>query len=56
TLIVSLSIGLTTIFNKVRGDIALLLAMLIKGFPKASNYFLSYVLLQLLLVSTGALL
>ena len=56
TLIVSLSAGLTTIFDEVRGDAASLPATLAKSFPKASNYFLSYVLLQSLSVSAGALL
>jgi hypothetical protein len=55
TLVVSLSAGVTTIANEVasRGSLA---ATLAKNLPKASNYFLSYVLLQALSVSANALL
>jgi hypothetical protein len=55
TLVVSLAAGLTAIANEVaRG--ASLAATLAKNLPKASNYFLSYLLLQALSVSAGSLL
>lgn len=53
TLVVSLAAGLTAIANEIaRG--ALLAATLAKNLPKASNYFLSYLLLQALSVSAGS--
>jgi hypothetical protein len=55
TLIVSLSAGLTTIVNEVASG-GSLVATLAKNLPKASNYFVSYVLLQALSVSANALL
>jgi hypothetical protein len=55
TLVVSLAAGLTAIANEIaRG--ASLAATLAKNLPKASNYFLSYLLLQALSVSAGSLL
>ncbi|RII05511.1 hypothetical protein CUC08_Gglean010203 [Alternaria sp. MG1] len=55
TLVVSLAAGLTAIANEMaRG--ASLAATLAKNLPKASNYFLSYLLLQALSVSAGSLL
>jgi hypothetical protein len=55
TLVVSLSAGVTTIVNEMAngGSLAETLA---KNLPKASNYFLSYVLLQALSVSASSLL
>lgn len=55
TLLVSLSAGLTTIANEV-GHGASLVMVLAKNLPKASNYFLSYILLQALSSSSNALL
>ncbi|CAN9211103.1 unnamed protein product [Alternaria alternata] len=55
TLVVSLAAGLTAIANEiVRG--ASLAATLAKNLPKASNYFLSYLLLQALSLSASSLL
>jgi hypothetical protein len=55
TLVVSLSAGLTAIANEmVHG--ASLAATLAKNLPKASNYFLSYILLQGLSISANSLL
>ncbi|CAN9393426.1 unnamed protein product [Alternaria alternata] len=55
TLVVSLAAGLTAIANEIaRG--ASLAATLAKNLPKASNYFLFYLLLQALSVSAGSLL
>ncbi|CAN9245446.1 unnamed protein product [Alternaria alternata] len=55
TLVVSLAAGLTAIANEIaRG--ASLAATLAKNLPKASNYFLSYLLLQALSLSAGSLL
>ena len=55
TLVVSLSAGLTTITNEMASG-APLAATLAKNLPKASNYFLSYLLLQGLSVSASSLL
>lgn len=55
TLVVSLSAGLTAIANEMASG-ASLAATLAKNLPKASNYFLSYLLLQALSVSAGSLL
>jgi hypothetical protein len=55
TLVVSLSAGLTTIANEMAHG-ASLAATLAKNLPKASNYFLSYVLLQALSISAHSLL
>jgi hypothetical protein len=55
TLVVSLSAGLTTIANEMAHG-ASLAATLAKNLPKASNYFLSYVLLQALSISARSLL
>ncbi|KAF2008347.1 DUF221-domain-containing protein [Aaosphaeria arxii CBS 175.79] len=55
TVIISLSAGLTTIVNEASDSISIA-ALLAKNLPKASNYFLSYVLLQALSVGSQALL
>jgi len=55
TLVVSLSAGLTTITNKMASG-APLAATLARNLPKASNYFLFYLLLQGLSVSASSLL
>jgi hypothetical protein len=55
TLVVSLSAGLTAITNEMAHG-ALLAATLAKNLPKASNYFLSYILLQGLSISASSLL
>jgi hypothetical protein len=55
TLVVSLSAGLTTIANEMAHG-ASLAATLAKNLPKASNYFLSYILLQALSISANSLL
>jgi hypothetical protein len=55
TLLVSLSAGLTAIVNEIASG-GFVAATLAKNLPKASNYFLSYVLLQALSVSANALL
>ena len=55
TLVVSLSAGLTTIANEMAYG-ASLAATLAKNLPKASNYFLSYILLQALSISAKSLL
>ncbi|EUC40045.1 hypothetical protein COCMIDRAFT_109764, partial [Bipolaris oryzae ATCC 44560] len=55
TLVVSLSAGLTTIANEMKHG-ALLAGTLAKNLPKASNYFLSYILLQALSISANSLL
>lgn len=55
TLIISLSAGLTAITNEVANG-GSLPAALAKNLPKASNYFLSYILLQALSVSGNSLL
>jgi hypothetical protein len=55
TLVVSLSAGVTTIANEMASG-GSLVATLAKNLPKASNYFLSYVILQALSVSANSLL
>jgi hypothetical protein len=55
TVVVSLSAGVTAIANEM-ADGGSLPATLAKNLPKASNYFLSYVLLQALSVSANSLL
>jgi hypothetical protein len=52
---VSLAAGLTAIANKIAQG-ASLAATLAKNLLKASNYFLSYLLLQALSLSAGSLL
>ncbi|CAE7219857.1 RSN1 7TM multi-domain protein [Pyrenophora teres f. teres] len=55
TLVVSLSAGLTAIANEMASG-ASLAVTLAKNLPKASNYFISYILLQALSVSANSLL
>ncbi|KAJ6280863.1 hypothetical protein J3E71DRAFT_178613 [Bipolaris maydis] len=55
TLVVSLSAGLTAIANEIASG-APLAATLAKNLPKASNYFISYILLQGLSISANSLL
>ncbi|EMD66414.1 hypothetical protein COCSADRAFT_169357 [Bipolaris sorokiniana ND90Pr] len=55
TLVVSLSAGLTAIANEMKHG-ASLAGTLAKNLPKASNYFLSYILLQALSISANSLL
>jgi hypothetical protein len=55
TLVVSLSAGVTTIANEM-AEGGSLVETLAKNLPKASNYFLSYVLLQALSISASSLL
>lgn len=55
TLVVSLSAGLTSIVNEIASGQSMP-ATLAKNLPKASNYFLSYVLLQALSASANSLL
>ena len=55
TLVVSLSAGLTAIANEMAHG-ASLAGTLAKNLPKASNYFLSYILLQALSISANSLL
>ncbi|KAL6153207.1 hypothetical protein ACJQWK_11673 [Exserohilum turcicum] len=55
TLVVSLSAGLTAIANEIAGG-APLPATLAKNLPKASNYFISYIVLQGLSISANSLL
>ncbi|KAI1551660.1 integral membrane protein [Pyrenophora tritici-repentis] len=55
TVVISLSAGLTAIANEMTHG-ASLAATLAKNLPKASNYFLSYILLQGLSISANALL
>ncbi|EMD65816.1 hypothetical protein COCSADRAFT_87177 [Bipolaris sorokiniana ND90Pr] len=55
TLVVSLSAGLTAIANEMAHG-ASLAVTLAKNLPKASNYFLSYILLQAFSISANSLL
>ncbi|KAJ6201955.1 hypothetical protein J3E72DRAFT_182161 [Bipolaris maydis] len=55
TLVVSLSAGVTAIANEMMHG-ASLAGTLAKNLPKASNYFLSYILLQALSISANSLL
>jgi hypothetical protein len=55
TLVVSLSAGLTAIANEIASG-AWLAATLAKNLPKASNYFISHILLQALSISASSLL
>ena len=55
-LVVSLSAGFTTVIKELRSNVTSVPVALAKNLPKASNYFFSYMLLQGLSVSAGALL
>ena len=54
-LVVSISSGITTIISQITHDPQSVPAILAQNLPKASNYFFSYLLLQALSVSAGAL-
>ena len=54
-LVVSISSGITTIISQITHDPQSVPAILAQNLPKASNYFFSYMLLQALSVSAGAL-
>ena len=55
-LVVSISSGITTILKQLTGNPISVPSLLAQNLPKASNYFFSYMLLQALSVSSGALL
>ncbi|KAL9129879.1 MAG: hypothetical protein Q9217_001779 [Psora testacea] len=55
-LVVSVSATLATVFSGLEGDFESLASLLALSLPKTGNYFLSYILLQGLSVSAGALL
>jgi len=54
-LVVSISSGISTILTQIYTNPSLLPQILATNLPKASNYFFSYLLLQALSVSAGAL-
>ena len=54
-LVVSISSGITTVINQVSHSPQSVPTILATNLPKASNYFFSYLLLQALSVSAGAL-
>ncbi|PGH19019.1 hypothetical protein AJ79_00053 [Helicocarpus griseus UAMH5409] len=53
-LVVSISSGFTTIFNSI-ADVTSIPQLLAQNIPRASNYFFSYMVLQAMSVSAGAL-
>ncbi|EEP76111.1 conserved hypothetical protein [Uncinocarpus reesii 1704] len=53
-LVVSISSGFSTIFNSIK-DVTSVPELLATNIPKASNYFFSYMVLQAMSVSAGAL-
>ncbi|EGE77717.1 DUF221 domain-containing protein [Blastomyces dermatitidis ATCC 18188] len=53
-LVVSISSGFTTIFNSIT-DVTSIPQLLAENIPRASNYFFSYMVLQAMSVSAGAL-
>ncbi|OAX78765.1 hypothetical protein ACJ72_06924 [Emergomyces africanus] len=53
-LVVSISSGFTTIFNSIT-DVMSIPQLLAQNIPRASNYFFSYMVLQAMSVSAGAL-
>ncbi|KAI9789062.1 MAG: hypothetical protein M1816_006417 [Peltula sp. TS41687] len=55
-LVVSISSGLTSALRDLINDVASAPALLAVNLPRASNYFFSYMILQALSVSAGALL
>ncbi|RPB00657.1 DUF221-domain-containing protein [Choiromyces venosus 120613-1] len=55
-LVVSISSGITTVFQKLADNIASAPSILAQNLPKASNFFFSYLLLQAFTVSGGAIL
>lgn len=54
-LVISISSGITTVITQISHDPQSVPAILAQNLPKASNYFFSYLLLQALSVSAGAL-
>lgn len=54
-LVVSISSGITTVLDKITNGPQSVPAILASNLPKASNYFFSYLILQALTVSAGAL-
>ena len=54
-LVVSISSGMTTVLNQITKGPQSVPSILASNLPKASNYFFSYMLLQALSVSAGAL-
>lgn len=54
-LVVSISSGITTVINQISNGPQSVPSILASNLPKASNYFFSYLLLQALSVSAGAL-
>lgn len=54
-LVVSISSGITTVLNQISNGPQSVPSILASNLPKASNYFFSYLLLQALSVSAGAL-
>ena len=54
-LVVSISSGLTTVLEQISHDPQQIPSILAQNLPKASNYFFSYLLLQALSTSAGAL-
>ena len=55
-LVVTLSSGITQVFSEVTQSITNIPSVLAGNLPKASNYFFSYLILQALSTSSGALL
>ncbi len=55
-LVVSVASSIATVLSGLRHDFSSFAALLALNLPKAANYFLSYILLQALSVSAGALL
>ena len=53
--VVSVSSGITTVFDDIKRSIGSTPSILAANLPKASNYFFSYLLLQALSTSAGAL-
>jgi hypothetical protein len=53
-LVVSISSSFSTIFNSIR-NVTSVPSLLAENIPKASNYFFSYMVLQAMSVSAGAL-
>ena len=54
-LVISISSGITTVISQITHEPQSVPAILAQNLPKASNYFFSYLLLQALSVSAGAL-
>ncbi len=54
-LVISISSGITTVISQITHDPQSVPSILAQNLPRASNYFFSYLLLQALSVSAGAL-